>query len=134
MLKFYRCNICGNLIEIIDPSGVTPVCCGEDMEELIPGTTDGAKEKHIPVCIEESGDLSDPASVKTLTIHVGELPHPMTEVHYIPWIVIKTDRGVYRKSLTPSQEPEASFIIHKDEEVQEIYSYCNLHGLWVSGK
>ncbi|MCQ2511012.1 MAG: desulfoferrodoxin [Lachnospiraceae bacterium] len=134
MLKFYRCNPCGNLIEIIDPSGVTPVCCGEDMEELIPGTTDGAKEKHIPVCIEGSYDFPEPAPMKTLTIHVGELPHPMTEAHYIPWIAIETTQGIYRKHLTPSQKPEVRFILHKDEEVLEIYSYCNLHGLWVAIK
>lgn len=131
MLKIYRCTICGNLIEIIDPSGVTPVCCGQDMEEMLPGTTDGAKEKHIPVCIEHSHDIPDTTSIKTVTVHVGELPHPMTDAHYIIWIILVTNQGVYRKPLTPSQKPETQFLLHKDEEVHEIYSYCNLHGLWI---
>lgn len=134
MLKFYLCNTCGNLIEMIEDSGINPVCCGEDMEELIPGTTDGAKEKHIPVYTEQPDALSDSSTVKVLYVHVGEFPHPMTESHFIPWIVVTTNRGIYRKHLTPSEKPEALFILHKDEEVQEIYSYCNLHGLWVSTK
>lgn len=134
MLKIYRCNVCGNLIEIIDHSGVNPVCCGEDMEELIPGTSDGAKEKHIPVCMELPDALSSSDHVKTLHVQVGESEHPMTEAHYIPWIAVVTNQGVYRKHLMPSNKPEALFILPKDEEVLEIYSYCNLHGLWVSAR
>lgn len=135
MLRFYYCTICGNLIEMIDDSGANPVCCGQDMEELIPGTSDGAKEKHIPVCIDSSiqqDSTDDSTDTRIITIQVGEILHPMTEAHSIRWITLLTDQGVYRKILIPSQKPETQFVIHKTEKIVAIYAYCNLHGLWVN--
>lgn len=134
MLTFYQCNTCGNRIEMIEDSGVTPTCCGDDMEELIPGTSDGAKEKHIPIFIESTvipSPLEEKLCTKVITVQVGETPHPMMKAHYIEWILVHTNRGVYRKSLDPSLPPEADFCLKKDETVLAIYAYCNLHGLWV---
>lgn len=134
MLKFYICNTCGNFIEMIEDSGVNPVCCGEDMEELVPGTSDGAREKHIPVCIESItvDTCKNTSDFKNITVQVGELPHPMTDAHLIQWITLLTDKGVYRKNLASNQKPEVHFILPHEEHVIAIYSYCNLHGLWVN--
>jgi len=120
-MKFYKCEICGNVIEFLNASGVPVVCCGEDMEELIPGTSDGAAEKHVPV-IEIDGPV--------VTVSVGEVAHPMTEPHYIQWILLETDKGVYRRNLTPADAPKATFITGEGEHAVAAYEYCNLHGLW----
>lgn len=134
MLKFYICRICGNLIEMIEDSGIVPVCCGENMDELIPCSTDGAKEKHVPVCTEDS-DAQDKCAphtcMKLITVNVGSEPHPMTTDHSIEWILIQTDNRVYRKNLKPGKKPHASFCLNKKEKILAIYSYCNIHGLWV---
>lgn len=120
-MKFYKCEHCGNIIEMIVDKGVNPLCCGEKMKELIPGEVEAAHEKHIPV-IEE---LDDKVIVK-----VGEVTHPMAEEHYIEWIVIHTDRGVYRKNLKPGDAPIAEFALLDNEITLSAYAYCNLHGLW----
>lgn len=135
MLKFYTCRICGNLIEMIEDTGVIPNCCGDDMDELIPGTTDGAKEKHIPVYTispEIPGINNEKLCTEVITVKVGEEPHPMNENHSINWIVILTDKGVYRKNLDCCQEAQTDFCLKKDETLKAIYAYCNLHGLWVN--
>ncbi len=135
MLKIYICRSCGNIIEMIEDSSVIPECCGEEMEELRPGTTDGTKEKHIPV-ITNTEDLtcSDPSTpcMKLITIQTGELPHPMTTSHHIAWICIVTNEGIYRKDISSCDTPEACFCLKKEEQVKAIYSYCNLHGLWMN--
>ena len=97
-LKFFICKHCGNIIEIIDSSGVPVVCCGEEMEELIPGTVDASLEKHVPVVTIE-GD--------TVTVAVGAVAHPMIPEHYIQWIYLQTENGAYRKHLNPGEEPKA---------------------------
>ena len=135
MLNFYRCNTCGNLIEIIDASGVVPVCCGHSMDRLIPSTIENAMEKHLPLCPNISGlciSGADTSDCCKLTVKVGQITHPMTEEHYIQWILLQTNQGIYRKMLTPSEAPKASFYLQKDEKVIAIYSYCNIHGLWVN--
>lgn len=122
MRKFILCKTCGNLFEVIKDSGVTPICCGTDMTELVANTTDAASEKHVPV-IEVEGSI--------VTVKVGEVPHPMTEEHYIPWIYLKTNKRVSRVDLKPNDEPIATFQLENDEIVLEAYAYCNLHSLWV---
>lgn len=120
-VKFYFCPVCGNLIEMIEDSGNVPVCCGKAMKQLIPGTSDGDKEKHVPV-----------VEVKHDKVHVciGAEPHPMTEEHHINWVAVQTDKGVYRKTIFPDDTPKACFHIKTNEKVLAVYAYCNIHGLW----
>lgn len=122
-MKFYRCLHCKNIVEMVDDKGVTPVCCGEKMEELIPGTSDGAAEKHVPEYTVE-GD--------TVCVTVGSVEHPMLDVHYIQFIAIETKQGSQIKYLAPEQAPKAEFKLSADDEVKAVYAYCNLHGLWMA--
>lgn len=119
--KFLICKNCGNLIEMINDSGVTPICCNKEMGELIANTTEAATEKHIPV-IEINDNI--------VTITVGEIPHPMTEEHYISWIYLETNKGIKKADLKPNEEPKAKFSLLEDEKVINAYAYCNLHSLW----
>lgn len=120
-MKFLKCKKCGKIVAIVNDTVVPTMCCGEAMEELIPGTTDAAQEKHVPV-YEVKGNL--------VTVTVGSVEHPMTPEHYIQWIAIKTKNGNQRKILTPTDAPKATFAIIDGDEVEEVYEYCNLHGLW----
>lgn len=119
--KFYICRHCGNLIGMINDSGVNPVCCGEKMEELKPNTTDAAGEKHVPV-VSVDGNI--------VSVKVGTVPHPMEEKHYIQWIYLDTEKGGQRKALKPGDEPAAKFALTDGDEPIAAYAYCNLHGLW----
>jgi Desulfoferrodoxin len=119
--KFFVCKQCGNIIGIVYASGVPMECCGEEMTELVPGTSDGAAEKHVPV-ISVDGT--------TVTVTVGSAAHPMIEAHHIEWISLHTKEGNQRKSLSPTGEPKVTFAITADDEVQCAYAYCNLHKLW----
>ncbi|MGN0517668.1 MAG: desulfoferrodoxin family protein [Acutalibacteraceae bacterium] len=119
--KFYVCKHCGNMVAFVKDAGVPIMCCGEKMSEVIPGTTDAAVEKHIPVYEVKDGKVF---------VSVGEVEHPMADVHYIEWISVQTDKGNQRKCLAPGQKPEAVFAICEDETVEAVYAYCNLHGLW----
>ena len=120
-LKFFRCNHCGNIIVKIKDSSVPVVCCGENMQELVPGTTDAAVEKHLPV-YEVNG-----ASV---SVTVGSVLHPMLPEHSINWICLQTNKGFQLKYLNPGEEPKAVFALADGEKVEAVYEYCNLHGLW----
>ena len=120
-MKFYVCKHCGNIITYLNNAGVPVVCCGEKMSELIPGTTDAAVEKHVPV-VSVDGNV--------VTVKVGAVEHPMLDVHYIQWIVLETNQGNYIKNLVPGQAPQASFILADGEQAVAAYEYCNLHGLW----
>lgn len=120
-MKFYKCNHCQNLIEMVDDRKVNPVCCGEKMMELVPGKVDASLEKHVPVVEVKDG---------VVEVMVGSVAHPMTEEHLIEWIVVETDRGVYRKNLKAGEAPMARFMLLDDEKVVNVYAYCNLHGLW----
>ena len=118
--KFYICEHCGNIITKIDDSGVPVVCCGQKMTEIIPGTVEASREKHIPV-VTRDGDK--------ITVNVGSVTHPMTEEHSISWIFLKTRLGGQIKYLAPTDEPIAVFALDGDEPIAA-YAYCNLHGLW----
>ena len=123
--KFFICKKCGTMVAMVKKGKCNPSCCGEAMEEIIPGTVEASKEKHIPV-ISQSGNI--------VTINVGEVDHPMMDVHYIEWISIRTNLGNQRKALKPNDEPKAQFALLDGEEIIEAYAYCNLHGLWKMAK
>ncbi len=122
-MKFYRCEICGQIIAIVKKTGVPVVCCGQKMTELIPGTTDASVEKHVPVF-----EVKD----NRVYVTVGEVEHPMLPEHYIEWIALQTKDGNQRKALQPGDAPKACFTICDGDEVEAVYAYCNLHGLWKS--
>lgn len=119
--KFYVCEHCGNIIAMVKNTGVPVMCCGQKMTEIIPGTTDAAVEKHVPAYEVKDGIVS---------VQVGEVAHPMLEEHYIEWVSLQTSKGNQRKQLQPGQEPKVRFAICEDEEIEAVYAYCNLHGLW----
>lgn len=120
-LKFYVCKHCGNIIAKVKDSGVPVICCGEPMSEIVPGAVDAAHEKHVPVYTVEGN---------TVQVQVGSVLHPATAEHHIEWIALQTKFGNQRKALDPTAEPKACFAICKGDEVQAVYAYCNLHGLW----
>ena len=119
-MKFYRCSHCGNIIAFLENKGVPVLCCGQKMDEIIPGSVDAAAEKHVPVIAVDGS---------TVTVCVGEAAHPMTEPHHIAWIVLETEHGFQKKDLDPTGEPCAVFSLADDKAVAA-YAYCNLHGLW----
>lgn len=123
MAKFYVCEHCKNVIFKATDSGVPVVCCSEPMKELVAGTTDAAREKHVPV-FEING--------KTVSVKVGDVEHPMMEKHYIMWIALETNQGVQFKFLSPDDAPEATFAMTDNEEFKAVYAYCNLHSLWMA--
>lgn len=122
--KFYRCEVCGNLVGLINSGGGTLVCCGQPMKELIPGTTDAATEKHVPVFTLEGDQLH---------VQIGSVEHPMTEEHWIQWIVVSDGTRTQRVKLNPGDAPKATFIVDPNAPLA-IYEYCNLHGLWKTDK
>ena len=122
-MTFYRCEHCGNIIAHIQDSGVRCSCCGEEMKALVPGTSDGAGEKHVPVVSVDG---------QKVTVTVGAVEHPMLEAHYIQWIILETAEGRQRKTLKPEDKPAATFALTEGDAVVAAYEYCNLHGLWKS--
>jgi len=121
--QIYKCNICGNIVEVIHTGVGQLVCCGQPMKLLTEKTEDIGKEKHVPV-IEETAD--------GFKVKVGSVQHPMEENHYIEWIELIADGRVYRKFLNPGEKPEAEFSV-KAEKIQA-REYCNIHGLWSAYK
>lgn len=120
-LEVYKCNICGNIVEILHSGTGTLVCCGAQMQKLSEKVEDLGNEKHVPV-IEILND--------SIKVKVGSIPHPMEEKHYIEWIELVVDDIIYRKFLKPGDKPEAEFCA-KGKKI-EAREYCNLHGLWKS--
>jgi len=120
-IKFYYCEDCGNLVIMLKNTGVPIVCCGQKMIELKPGTSGASLEEHIPVYTIEGGKV---------LVNVGEVDHPMTEDHFIEWIALQTKLGNQYVKLNPGMLPEAAFAIRGGDEVEAVYTYCNLHGLW----
>lgn len=119
--KFYICEHCGKMLALVKESGVPVMCCGQKMTEIIPGTTDAAVEKHVPVYTVENNIVH---------VKVGEVEHPMTPEHFIEWVSIQTNQGNQRKSLKPGDQPEICFALCDGDEVEAVYAYCNLHSLW----
>ena len=122
MIKFkqiYKCEICGNIVEVIHEGAGNLICCGQPMTLQIENTVDAAKEKHVPVVEKVEGGVF---------IKVGAIEHPMLEKHYIEWIEVQTSNKIYRKYLNPGDEPKALFLI--EEEVLCVREYCNIHRLW----
>ena len=118
--KFYICRHCGNLVEMVEDVGVNPVCCGEDMEELVPNTVEASGEKHIPAVTVDGS---------VVTVNVGSVDHPMLEEHWIEWVQLETEAGSQRKTLKPGSAPKVTFHLSEEKPVA-VYAYCNLHGLW----
>lgn len=124
-MKYFICEHCGNIVEFVKETGVPVMCCGQKMTEMVPGTTDAALEKHVPV-VTVDGDK--------VTVEVGSVEHPMVEEHYIQWIAIETTRGTQRVKLEYTDKPRAEFKLAEGESFVAAYEYCNLHGLWKSDK
>ncbi|MCR5691468.1 MAG: desulfoferrodoxin [Eubacterium sp.] len=120
-MKYFVCETCGNIVEKVKESGVPIMCCGKPMTELVPGTSDGAAEKHVPV-FEIQGSK--------VVVAVGSVDHPMMEEHFIEWIALETAKGIQRKTLSPGEKPCAEFALTEDDSFKAAYAYCNLHGLW----
>jgi len=120
--EIYKCNVCGNIVEVLHAGKGELVCCGQPMQLQKENTVDASQEKHVPV-IEETND--------GYLIKVGIVEHPMNPEHYIEWIELVAGEETYRQYLQPEDKPEASFWIPKDREIY-VRAYCNLHGLWMS--
>ena len=119
--KFYICEHCGNIVAMVKNAGVPVMCCGQKMTEIVPGTTDAAVEKHIPV-YQVEGNL--------VKVRVGSVEHPMLPEHYIEWVSLQTRQGNQRKALHPGDKPEVCFALCEGDQVEAVYAYCNLHSLW----
>ena len=120
-LQVYRCNRCGNVVEVVHAAAGTLVCCGQEMELQRENTTDAAGEKHVPVVEKADGGVK---------VKVGSVAHPMQAEHFIEWVQVVVDGQAYRQFLQPGEAPEAFFPV--DAEGQVAREYCNLHGLWKS--
>ncbi|MCJ7547342.1 MAG: desulfoferrodoxin [Deltaproteobacteria bacterium] len=118
-LQIYKCEVCGNIVEVLHEGAGELVCCGQPMKLLVENTVDASKEKHVPV-IEKTAS--------GVRVKVGSVAHPMEEKHYIEWIEIIADGKAYRQFLKPGDAPEAVFEIKANKI--EAREHCNLHGLW----
>lgn len=118
--QVYKCNVCGNIVEVLHEGIGELVCCGQPMELMNAKTEDVGKEKHVPV-IEETQE-----GVK---VKVGSNPHPMEKDHYIEWIQVVANGEVHRKFLNRGEKPEAEFKVNK-KSIEMAREYCNVHGLW----
>ena len=120
-LQIYKCELCGNIVEMLHTGIGELVCCGQPMKLYVENTVDAAKEKHVPVIEKIDGGYK---------VKIGSVPHPMEEKHYIEWIELVAGNAAYRKFLQPGGKPEAVFLIDADKVTAR--EYCNLHGLWKS--
>jgi superoxide reductase len=118
-LQVYKCQLCGNIVEVIHASSGELVCCGQPMTLLTENTTDAATEKHVPVIKKVAGGVK---------VTVGSVAHPMEKDHYIEWIELIVDGKSYRQFLKPGQAPEAMFNVEGSDLTAR--EYCNLHGHW----
>ncbi len=121
MKKYFKCPVCGKIVDVIEDKGNALICCGETMEELIANTSDGAVEKHVPVVTKDGFYV---------VVNVGSVLHPMTEEHYIAWITVVTNKKEIHFNLRPNDQPTVNFQLEENENIKEVYAYCNLHGLW----
>ena len=118
-LQVYKCEVCGNIVEVMHGGKGELVCCGQPMKLLKENTVDAAKEKHVPV-VEKSGE--------GFKVKVGSVAHPMEEKHFIEWIEVIAGGKAYHQFLKPGESPEATFSIAGDQVTAR--AYCNVHGLW----
>lgn len=118
-LEVYKCEVCGNIVEITHEGGGQLVCCDQPMTLIAENTVDASKEKHVPVIEKIDGGYR---------VKIGSVPHPMEEKHYIEWIELIANGKVYREFLKPGATPEAVFKIEANQVTAR--EYCNLHGLW----
>ncbi len=116
-LQVYKCEICGNIVEVLHSGPGQLVCCGEPMTLLSEKSEDAGKEKHVPVVEQTSTGVR---------VRVGSVPHPMSEKHLIEWVEAISEGGVFRKRLSPGAEPVAEFPVKPDK----VRAFCNVHGLW----
>ena len=117
--EIYRCEVCGNVVEVVHAGVGQLVCCGQPMKKMVENTVDASKEKHVPV-VERTED--------GILVKVGSVPHPMIAEHYIEWIEVVANGRIMRAHLKPGMAPEAWFKCSGD--VFTVREYCNLHGLW----
>lgn len=120
-LQVYKCELCGNIVEVLHGGAGELVCCGQPMKLLVENTVDAAKEKHVPVIEKVDGGVK---------VKVGSVAHPMEEKHYIEWIQLIADGNAYRRFLKPGDAPEATFMVKA--QTISAREHCNLHGLWKS--
>ncbi len=120
-LEVYKCNLCGNIVEVMTGGAGALVCCGQDMVLMSENTVDAAQEKHVPVATKVDGGWE---------VAVGSVAHPMDDNHWIEWIEINANGTSYKEFLNPGQEPKAFFPV--DAAAVTARAYCNLHGLWKS--
>ena len=118
-LQVYKCEICGNIVEVLHEGAGELVCCGKPMTLLEEKTEEQGMEKHLPL-VDKTG--------KSIEVKVGSVPHPMEEKHYIEWIEIQGDNRILRKFLKPRDMPQAKFEF--EEDIFQVRAYCNIHGLW----
>ena len=118
-LEVYKCEACGNIVEVVHGGDGELVCCGQPMKLMTENTTDAAQEKHVPVIEKVDGGWK---------VTVGSVAHPMEEKHYIEWIELLVGEKAYRQFLNPGDAPEAFFAVDADKVSAR--EYCNLHGLW----
>ncbi len=118
--QIFKCELCGNIVEVVHVGGGTLVCCGEEMILLNENATDAAVEKHVPVVEAADGKV---------VVTVGSVEHPMMDNHWIQFIQLITPTRILRADLKPGDKPVATFLT--DEKVIQVREYCNLHGLWV---
>jgi len=118
-LQIYKCEVCGNIVEVLHTGVGELVCCGQPMKNLAAKTADEGKEKHVPVIEKTDGGVR---------VKIGSVPHPMEEKHHIEWIEIIADGKTYRKFLKAGDAPEATFCIEAEKIAAR--EHCNVHGLW----
>ncbi len=118
-LQVYKCEACGNIVEVLHAGAGELVCCGAPMKLMVENTVDAAREKHVPVIEKVDGGVK---------VSVGSVAHPMEEKHFIEWIEIVADGKAYRQFLCPGEAPTAVFKVQADKVTAR--EYCNLHGLW----
>ena len=118
-LQIYKCEVCGNIVEMLHEGAGELVCCGQPMKLYVENTVDAAQEKHVPVIERTASGFK---------VKVGSVAHPMEEKHYIEWIEVLADGKAYMQFLKPGEAPEATFQVDADEITAR--EYCNIHGLW----
>ncbi|MBU3936647.1 MAG: desulfoferrodoxin [Proteobacteria bacterium] len=118
-LQVYKCEVCGNIVEVLHGGVGELVCCGQPMTLLTENTVDASKENHVPVIEKVAGGYK---------VTVGAVAHPMEEKHHIEWIELIAGNKAYRQFLKPGDAPEAFFAV--DATSVSAREFCNLHGLW----